>query len=88
MAKSRKSRRKERSNTPGEETGAQEKIARLLGVIATKDLDRTKQVGLLRGVGFGIDEIAEMLGISANNVRVASHYGRKKKDKTLKKTHG
>jgi DNA-directed RNA polymerase specialized sigma24 family protein len=72
-------------------TGAHEKIARLLGILATKDLDRAGQVSLLRGVGFSVEEIAGMLGISANNVSVSSHYGRKKKstaNKKSKKSHG
>ena len=88
MAQNRKSRKAKRNRPPADGVAAQEKIARLLGVIATKDLDRTHQVTLLRGVGFGVEEIAEMLGVSMNNVRVASHYGRKKKSKKSRKGDG
>jgi DNA-directed RNA polymerase specialized sigma24 family protein len=87
MPKNRRHGRTKRNNTPADATAAHEKIARLLGIIATKGLDRNRQVMLLRGVGFAVEEIAEMLGISANNVRVASHYGRKKGPKKLKKSH-
>jgi hypothetical protein len=86
MVGNQRPRRKTRNNTPAQGVRAQDKIARLLGVIATKDLERTRQVMLLRGVGFGVEEIAGMLGISANNVRVSSHYGRKNPTK-LKKSN-
>jgi len=85
MQERRRASRQAKNRAPDHVEGAQEKIARLLGILATKDLDRTGQVTLLRGVGFGVDEIAEMLGISANNVRVASHFGRKRKSRKKRK---
>jgi DNA-directed RNA polymerase specialized sigma24 family protein len=87
MRQKRKPRARGGNNTPPNTVAAEEKIARLLGIIATKDLDRNRQVMLLRGAGFKVEEIAEMLGVSANNVRVASHYGRRNEPKKLKKSN-
>jgi len=36
-------------------------------------------VPLLRGVGFTVTEVADMLGMQENHVRVADHHGRKKR---------
>jgi DNA-directed RNA polymerase specialized sigma24 family protein len=59
---------------------ALDKIARLLGMLLVKDIkSRTQQVPLLRSAGFSISEIADMLGIAENHVRVADHHGRKRK---------
>ena len=40
---------------------------------------RQNQVPLLRAVGFEVSEVAAMLGITENHVKVADHHGRKKK---------
>jgi DNA-directed RNA polymerase specialized sigma24 family protein len=62
-----------------ESVSADEKIARLLGVLATKDIDQiNERVALLRAVGFSVPEVAAMLGMTENHVRVAAHHGRKK----------
>jgi len=47
------------------------RIARLLGLIATKDLGQVEQVGRLRAIGFANVEIADILGITSNHVGVA-----------------
>jgi hypothetical protein len=47
------------------------RIARLLGLIATKDLPQIEQVGRLRIIGFANVEIADILGITSNHVGVA-----------------
>jgi DNA-directed RNA polymerase specialized sigma24 family protein len=58
---------------------AEEKIARLLGLLVVKDIKKqTDQVPLLRRVGFEVSEVADMLGMTENHVRVADHHGRKK----------
>ncbi len=49
------------------------RIARLLGLIATKDLGQIEQVGRLRAIGFANVEIADILGITSNHVGVALH---------------
>jgi hypothetical protein len=49
------------------------RIARLLGLIATKDLSLIEQVGRLRALGFANVEIADILGITSNHVGVALH---------------
>ena len=59
---------------------ADEKIARLLGLLLVKDIKKkTDQVPLLRRVGFGVSEVANMLNMTENHVKVADHLGRKKK---------
>jgi DNA-directed RNA polymerase specialized sigma24 family protein len=63
-----------------EPVSADEKIARLLGILATKDIEQIgERVTLLRAVGFGVSEVASILGMTENNVRVATHHGRKKR---------
>jgi hypothetical protein len=58
---------------------AEEKIARLLGLFVVKDIKKkTDQVPLLRRVGFEVSEVADMLGMTENHVKVADHHGRKK----------
>ena len=55
-------------------------IARLLGVLATKDIEQIpERVTLLRAVGFSVPEVASILGITENHVRVATHAGRKRR---------
>lgn len=81
MPRNRKDRKlvRERDTSAGA-VPPDEKVARLLGVIATKDLaDVNDRVALLRAVGFWVPEVASMLGITENHVRVATHYGRKKR---------
>lgn len=78
------------SKTTTEPVEAQEKIARLLGVLAVKDIpQRVDQVVLLRSVGFEVSEIAAMLGMTENHVNVAAHHGRKSRGKRkLQKSRG
>lgn len=74
-----------------EQVSPYEKIARLLGILATKDVEQVpKRVNLLRAVGFSVAEVASLLGMTENHVRVASHLGRKKvvkKKATQRKKH-
>lgn len=59
---------------------AEEKIARVLGLLLIKDVQKkTNQVPLLRSAGFDVAEIADMLGMTENHVMVADHLGRKKR---------
>jgi hypothetical protein len=54
---------KERMTT--EPISPNEKIARLLGILATKDIEQmSERVTLLRAVGFGVSEVASILGIT------------------------
>lgn len=68
-------------DAPGKSrVSADEKIARLLGLLLVKDIKKkTDQVPLLRRVGFDVSEIANMLNMTENHVKVADHHGRKKK---------
>jgi len=54
------------------------RITKLLILIATKDQKQRKQIEILDGIGFKPMEIAELLGTTANNVRVTLHSMRKK----------
>jgi hypothetical protein len=66
--------RKERTTT--EVVSADEKIARLLGILATKDIEQiSERVTLLRAVGFSVSEVAGILGMTENHVSVAAHHG-------------
>jgi hypothetical protein len=59
---------------------ADEKIARLLGLLLVKDIKTASdRVPLLRRAGFDVSEVAQMLNMSEVHVRVADHTGRKKK---------
>ena len=70
-----------------EPVSSEEKIARLLGIIVIKGIEsRGDQATLLRSVGFEVAEVASMLGMSENHVKVASHHGRKKAKKRTSKT--
>lgn len=44
---------------------------RLLGIIAVRGLPQTQQIAILNRVGFTPKAIAEVLGTTANTVRVA-----------------
>lgn len=64
---------------------AEDKIARLLGLLVVKDIESAiEKVAKLRSVGFQVAEIALMLGISENAVAVASYQARKAKGKKAK----
>ena len=79
MAAKTKSVKAQKDRTPTVPAAAEEKIARLLAVLATKDIEQaSERVTLLRGVGFGVSEVASILGMTENHVRVAAHEGRKK----------
>ncbi len=66
------------ANQPREPVAADEKIARLLGMLLVKDMEqKTEQVTLLRSIGFEVAEVAAMLGMTENHVNVAAHHGRK-----------
>jgi hypothetical protein len=59
----------------GEENGipAADKIARLLALIVTKDMDTDEAALKLDGVGFGARDISDLLGVGPNYVNVAKH---------------
>jgi len=52
-------------------------------MLMIKDIKKkTDQVALLRVAGFEVSEVAEMLGMTENHVKVADHLGRKNKKKS------
>lgn len=64
---------------------ATDKIARLLAVFITKDIEDTKsRVSLLRSVGFDVAETAAVLGMTENAVSIASHRAQKAKRRKSK----
>jgi hypothetical protein len=66
------------ASQPHESVPADEKIARLLGLLLVKDMEqKTDQVALLRSIGFEVAEVAAMLGMTENHVNVAAYHGRK-----------
>jgi DNA-binding CsgD family transcriptional regulator len=70
-----------------------DQILRILAVIATKDLKQRDQIALLNRAGLAPKDIADLLGTSANTVRVELTAIRKlngdKRPKLKKKTqHG
>lgn len=76
----RKRKRAAADNGAGHRVAAEEKIARLLGMLLVRDIKKkTDQVPLLRIAGFEVSEVAEMLGMTENHVKVADHHGRKRR---------
>lgn len=75
-----KRRRVADENGGRQRVSAEEKIARLLGLLLVKDIKRkTDQVPLLRSVGFEVSEIAAILGMTEHHVSVAAHQARKRR---------
>jgi hypothetical protein len=80
MARRRRKRKSAAEDGRNGGVPAADKIARLLGMLLVKDIKKkTDQVPLLRSAGFAVSEVADMLGMAENHVRVADHHGRKKK---------
>lgn len=60
----------------------EEKIARMLGILALQNLKgRPEQASMLRSGGFTHKEIAEMLDTSENGVSVLLYTAKQKKEK-------
>ena len=76
----RKKSRVAREELETVQVSAQEKIARVLGLLLVKDLrSKNEQVPLLRTAGFSVPEVATMLGIGEGHVRQADYESRKKR---------
>jgi hypothetical protein len=64
-----------------------DRVLRLLAMLAVKGLSQTEQIATLNRVGFAPKEIADVLGTTANTVRVAlvgiRKAGRLKKRRTF-----
>ena len=79
MAAQAKSGKSHKETQAIDSVSSNEKIARLLAVIATKDIQQApERVTLLRAIGFTVPEVASILGMSENHVSVATHLGRNK----------
>jgi DNA-directed RNA polymerase specialized sigma24 family protein len=75
-------KRNNKTNAGDESLPSAEKIARLLGLQAIKEIEnKNDKVIFLRTVGFNVSEIAQILGIVENHVSVAIYQNRKKKTK-------
>jgi hypothetical protein len=80
MANRRNRDRTSDGNGGRNKVSADDKIARILGLLLVKEIKKkTDQVPLLRRIGFEVSEVAAMLDMSENHVGVADHAGRKKK---------
>jgi hypothetical protein len=80
MATQKRSARAEEQSGTRRRVSADEKIARLLAMLLVKDIKKkTDQVPLLRSAGFDVSEVADLLGMTENHVKVADHLGRKKR---------
>ena len=80
MAKRRRRAPADANSNARRRIPAEEKIARLLGLLLIKDIiKKTDQVPLLRSAGFEVSEVADLLGITEKHVTVADSQGRKKR---------
>jgi hypothetical protein len=79
VAARKRKRAKAKAKTEKDISGS-DKIARVLGMLLVKEIEnKTDQVPLLRSAGFEVSEIASMLRMTENHVKVADHLGRKKR---------
>ncbi len=83
----RPKRRAAAASKPAEENGppAADKIARLLALIVTKDMDTDDAAVKLDSVGFGAREISDLLGVGPSYVRVAKHRNKRRGSKKSQK---
>ena len=80
--------RRRKAAAEGEDASspAPEKIARLLALLVTRDMEADDAALKLDGVGFNTREIADLLGVSPNYVAVAKYRNKRgKKPKPRKK---
>jgi DNA-directed RNA polymerase specialized sigma24 family protein len=85
----KKSARK-RVSAAGEEGGdkdssARDRIANLLAIIATRDMDKDDAALKLDAIGFSPTEVASLLDVNTNYVQVARFRKRNVSRKALKK---
>ena len=74
------------SSAATETLSAHDKIARLLGIIAVKNVsDSADKVVMLQGAGFGSAEISSMLDITRNAIDLINFKRRRAKKKSGKK---
>jgi hypothetical protein len=69
----------------GSRTSAADKIAGLLALIATRDMDTDDAALKLDAIGFAAREISALLGVGLNYVNVARHRKRGGPGKNQKK---
>lgn len=75
-------RKRNAANRTAEPVSSEEKIARLLGFLAIKDIEqKSDQVLLLRAAGFLSSEVATLLHTTENSIAIIEHRARKKKTK-------
>jgi hypothetical protein len=83
MAKRKRNAPDDQAGTGRSRVPADEKIARLLAMLLVKDIKKkTDKVPLLRSAGFEVSEVASLLGMTENHVKVADHLGRKRRKAT------
>jgi len=62
-----------------EQIPAEEKIARLLALLLVRDIEQpADKIRTLKAAGFGVSQMAPILGMTENAIHVALHRARKK----------
>jgi len=78
-------KRKSGNSSATETLSAEDKIARILGILAVKDVvDSADKVVMLQGAGFGSGEISSMLDITRNTIDLINF----KRRQRVKKKNG
>jgi len=68
------------------EVRAFDRIGRLLAKLATKGLNQKDQILFLKGAGFDVQEVAEIVGTTSHQVSVALHAAKKRPRRSGGKT--
>jgi hypothetical protein len=80
VAEARKRKSKSTPEKGDNTVTAEDKIARLLGLLLVKDIKKqNEKVPLLRTAGFSVGEVAEMLSMDENQVSVVDYKSRRKR---------
>lgn len=69
-----------------EQVAADEKIARLLALLVVRDVEQpADKIRALKAAGFGVSQMAPILGMTENAINVALHRARKKDGSATKR---
>lgn len=72
---------KRRSAEAADQVPADEKLARLVAMMVVRDIDQpADKIQLLKAAGFGVAQMAPILGMTENAINIALHRARKKND--------
>lgn len=71
-----------------DDNGPLDKIANLLALLLTRELNKSAAVGTLSSAGFSTKEIAALIGTTEASVRALASQARKRAEKPDKQTDG